>query len=317
MHLGKCLSAGVVFCALLSSCKGGDKAAESKVAVDTAQSDELAASEDALLGRRDALFNMRQSLEDKREALAARRAEIEAAGGDTSEIDEESRALEAEAKELNSKESELNKSSKELSAMRREFVAAIGGGGSAANQIAAREAGVAGRERQLARRENDVAAREAAVSKREEGLASKWKDSCSVGSTQTIIRTVDTKGSSYTKKDVEPLLARARKEMGKKGLLKSDLPEQAKGLEKEANEGMKDGDYGRARLAASQLLNTVKATKINKAFIAAKIARLNQRIGGKRLSKKSEGLFREATASYGDAKFSTANKKLNKIYASL
>lgn len=317
MHLGKCLSVGVVLCAALFACKGGDKSGEGKVAVDTAQSEELAASEDALLGRRDALFNMRQSLEDKREALAVRRAEIVEANGDTSEIDEESRALEAEAKDLNSKEGELLKNQRELANQRRELVAALGAGAGEEGQIAAREAGVAGRERQLARREGEIAAREAALSKREEGLASKWKDSCAGGATQTIIRTVDTKGSSYTKKDVEPLLAKARREMSKKGLLKSDLPEQAKGLEKEANQGMKDGDYGRARLAASQLLGTVKATRINKAFIAAKIARLNQRIGGKRLSKKSEGLFREATASYGDAKFSSANSKLNKIYSSL
>jgi hypothetical protein len=176
---------------------------------------------------------------------------------------------------------------------------------------------MAGRERQVAKRENEIAAREAALAKREEGLASKWKDGCALGAPTTIIRTVDTKGSSYTKKDVEPLLARARKEMGKKGLLKSDLPDQAKGLEKEANDGMREGDYGRARLAASQLVSTIKGIKIDKSFISAKINRLNQRIGGKSLSAKSASLFREATSSYGDAKFSSANSKLNKIYSSL
>ena len=33
--------------------------------------------------------------------------------------------------------------------------------------------------------------------------------------------------------------------------------------------------------------------------------------------RQCEGLFREATALYGDANFSKANSKLNQIYASL
>ena len=317
MLLRDCLWVGVVLCVGLSACKGEDKKSGETAGVDQGLSDELAASEDALLGKRDALFNMRQTISERRAALETERVEIRAAGGDTTEIDKKAQALAEEEKTLDTQESELISSSKKLANERRELLAAIGGGGGAANQIASREAGMAGRERTLARRENDMAAREAALAKREEGLASKWKDSCAGTVPTTIIRTVDTKGSSYTKKDVEPLLSKARREMSKKGLLKSDLPAQAKGLEKEANDGMKDGDYGRARLAAAQLLGTVKAIKINKAFIAAKIARLNQRIGGKSLSSKSETLFREATSSYGDAKFSSANGKLNKIYSSL
>ncbi len=282
-------------------------------------SSELTASEDALLGKRDALLNMRQSISDQRATLDAERDEIRKAGGDTTEIDKKVAALADEEKDLASQETELLQSSKDLANQRRELFASAAGGGGAEAQIASREAGIANREKQIARRENEVGAREAALAKREEGLADKWKDSCAVAApaTTTIIRTVDTKGSSYTKKDVEPLLKKARQEMGKKGLLKSDLPAQAKGLEKEANDGMRDGDYGRARLAASQLLRTVKGIRINKAFIAAKIARLNQRIGGKRLSAKNEGLFRGATSAYGDAKFSSANSKLNKISSGL
>lgn len=313
MALRKCLWVGVVCFVGLAACNGEDKA-EKGPAVDTEQ---LAASEDALLGKRDALFNMRQTLSEKRAALETERAQVREAGGDTSEIDKKAVALAEEERVVAGKQSDLIK---ELISEQSELRAAVvtgGGGGDKASQMASRETGMAGRERQIARRENEVATREAALAKREEGLASKWKDGCAVAAPTTIIRTVDTKGSSYTKKDVEPLLKRARLEMGKKGLLKSDLPDQAKGLEKEANDGMRDGDYGRARLAASQLLGTVKAIRINKAFIAAKIARLNQRIGGKSLSSKSEKLFREATSSYGDAKFSSANGKLNKIYSSL
>ena len=65
----------------------------------------------------------------------------------------------------------------------------------------------------------------------------------------TIIQTVDAKGSQYTKKDVEPLLSKARSEMAKKGLLRSDLPPAAQGLEKEATDAMKKLIQSKARVA--------------------------------------------------------------------
>ena len=312
--LGNCLGAAVLSCFILAGCKSDED--KSGSAADSEERAALEANEDALLGKRDELFNMRRSLQKKRADLLSQREEIRQASGDTSEIDKQFEQLAKQEKDIDNQDSELIRSFREFASQRREITAALSGGGPG-GQVAAREAGVAGRERQLAKRESQVAAREAAVSQREEGLASKWKETCSAGSVQTVIRTVDTKGSTYTKKDVEPLLAKARREMSKKGLLFSDLPEQAKGLEREANDGIKEGDYGRARLAASQLVNTVRAIKINKAFIAAKIARLNQRIGGKRLNKATEGLFREATAYYGDAKFGKANNKLNQISSSL
>jgi hypothetical protein len=301
--------------ATLVSCKGSDsKAAEPAVTVE--QTEEMNANEDALLGKRDALFNMRRDLESKREALVQERVRIREEGGDTSVIDQKARDLLSEEKALADREKSLNAAMQDFSQGRREILAAVSGAGAG---VSGREAGLAGREKDLARRERDLAAREASLARREEGLATKWKDECAAGgaTTQTIIRTVDAKGSNYTKKDVEPLLTKARREMGKKGLLASDLPQAARGLEAEASKGMKDGDYSRARLAASQLLSTVRGIKINKAFIAAKIQRLNARMRGKKLSSKAEGLFREATALYGDANFVKSNSKLNKIAASL
>ena len=308
---------GAVAIASLVGCDGDGS--KSEPAVTTEQSEEMNANEDALLGKRDALFNMRRDLQSKREALAKERVLIREQGGDTSAIDEQARALLNEEKELSTRENSLNQAMQDFSKGRREIIAAVAGAGGAAAGVSGREAGVASREKDLARRERDLAARESSLARREEGLATKWKEECAAGGgmTQTIIRTVDAKGSNYTQKDVEPLLSKARREMGKKGLLKSDLPQQAQGLEAEANTGMKNGDYGRARLAASQLLGTIRNIKINKSFIAAKIQRLNARMRGKTLSKKAEGLFREATALYGDAKFSASNSKLNKISGSL
>jgi outer membrane murein-binding lipoprotein Lpp len=317
MRIQLIVAAVVLGAAALFGCKGDDSKSEPIVSAE--QSEELNASEDALLGKRDALFNMRRDIQSKREALDKERVLIREQGGDTSEVDAKARALLDEEKALSTRENSLNRAMEDFSKGRREIIAAVSGAGGAAAGVSGREAGVASREKDLARRERDLAAREASLSRREEGLATKWKDECAAGGglTQTIIRTVDAKGSSYTQKDVEPLLSKARREMGKKGLLMSDLPQQARGLEAEANTGMKNGDFGRARLAASQLLGTVRNIKINKAFISAKIQRLNARMRGKTLSKKAEGLFREATSLYGDAKFSQSNSKLNKIAASL
>lgn len=313
-----CLVSGILFTSNLSACKGGDsqKAVAASSATQLEETEKITESEDALLSKRDALFNMRRDLQNKRVALVAERAQIQQSGGDTSSIDDKARALLSEEEELVDQEQELNQRMQEISSQRRQIMAALAAGGGA-DDIAGREAGIASREKTLARREKEIAGREATLAAREEGLASKWKDSCAVSAPQTIIRTVDVKGSSYTKKDVEPLLSKARREMSKKGLLASDLPEQARDLEAEANAGIKDGDFGRARLAASQLLQTVRATRIDKGFIASKIQRLNSRMRGNSLSKQTEVLFREATALYGDANFSKANSKLNQIYASL
>ncbi|MBL4634703.1 MAG: hypothetical protein JKY56_12590 [Kofleriaceae bacterium] len=310
-------STGAILSALLlSACSGGEsEGADNTEAIEKVE--EIADEEDALLGKRDALFTMRRDLQSKRTRLADKRTKVRASGGDTSQIDTQEQALRAEEAELSTKESELDKLLRVSMKERRQLIAAIGSGG-AANNITAREAGLASRERTLAKREKTIAEREAALARRESTLATKWKDDCALGGgATTIIRTVDASGTSYSKKDVEPLLSKARREMAKKGILASDLPAQARGLEKEANAAMKKGDYGRARLASSQLVKTVKAISVNRGFIAAKIQRLNGRMKGKSLSSRTEGLFRDATARYGDGKFSSANKKLNQIYSSL
>lgn len=309
MVLRNYLASGVLLITALGACKGNEpKVTETPVNAEEGKA--ISEAEDALLSKRDALFNMRRDITAKRVALAEKRSKVQAKGGDVSEIEAQDKALMTEESDLAFKERALSEDFLEVSNRRLQLAAG--------SNLAGRESALANRERAVARRENTIAEREAALASREEGLASKWKDSCVVGSTQTIVRTVDVKGSSYSQKDVEPLLTKARRAMSKKGLLASDLPEQARGLEREANKAMKDGDYGRARLAASQLFETVRATKIDKSFIGAKIQRLNQRMQGKKLSgtnrNRAEKLFREATSSYGDGKFKPANGKLNKIY---
>jgi hypothetical protein len=194
--------------------------------------------------------------------------------------------------------------------------------GNAQQLVAARETSVANREKALASREDRVAQREADLAGREKELAEREKNTCGAGGgTTTIIQQVDPKGAKYTKKDVEPLLKKAREAMSKKGILADDLPAQAAGLEKEATKAMADGDYGPARFAAQQLQATVEGMKIDRGFIGAKIGRLSKMMKGKTLDdakqKEVEDLFSDATSKYGDGDYAGANKKLNAIYRAI
>ena len=305
-----------IFAALLAlaaaSCKG-DEEGGGQVAV--AGQEKVSAAEDDLLKRRDTLLNTRLELRSKRAELAEKRKAIKAEGGDTSGIDEEAQKLLDEENDLVGQEQDLNSKLDALLSERRAMVSALSAGGGVG--VAGREAGVAAREKDLARREQRVAERESALSAREESLASKWKDACVSGGTTTIVQTLDVKGSKYTKKDVEPLLDKAHSEMRQKGILRSDLPDPARDLDNSATQSMAKGDYAQARFAASQLLATVRAMKIDKPFIAAKIGRLNATMKGKTISTSIEQLFRDATEEVADGKFVSANKKLNSIYSKI
>ena len=54
-------------------------------------------------------------------------------------------------------------------------------------------------------------------------------------------------------------MARARREMNKKGLVGSDLPAPVRDLESEATKAMAKADYGKAHFAANQLLANIRA----------------------------------------------------------
>jgi hypothetical protein len=179
---------------------------------------------------------------------------------------------------------------------------------------------MASREKTVASREAVIASRESALADRERRLALRERDTCSQSATPTtIIQTIDAKGSKYSKKDVEPVLRKARETMAKKGILAADLPSPAQELEREATQGMARGDYGAAYLAARTLSSSVDAMKIDRAFIAAKIGRLSARMKGVKLDaakqKPVDQLFADATSRYGDGDFAGANRKLNQIYA--
>lgn len=302
--------------ALLAGVGCKDDTASGKSTAGAAVDEKAAAEEDDLLKRRDALLATRLELRSKRAELAEKRQAVRAEGGDTSEIDRETQELLDQESGLVGQEQELNGKLDAILSDRRAMISALSAGGDVAG-APGREAAVAAREKDLSRREQRLAEREAALAGREESLATKWKDSCAVGTTTTIVQTVDAKGTKYSKSDVAPLLSKARAEMDSKGVRKTDLPEQVRDNETEATKAMEKGDYGTAHFAAAQLLNTVKALKIDKPFIAAKIGRLNEAMKGKKLTASAEQLFRAATEDVADGKFKEANRKLNKIYSEI
>ena len=303
----------------LAGCKDNEgSSAEASSAAET--SGQLTDEEEELLRRRDALLNSRRALQEKRTALAAERQRLMEDGADTTEVDKLVDKLAREERELGDAESQFDQDLEELFSQQRSLMTALSSAGDDASKIAAREAGMAGREKSLASRERRLADRESAVAERERALAVRERETCAKAPA-TIIQTGGAPGTRYKKKDVEPLLRTARRNMSKRGILGSDLPAAAQGLESEATKAMADGDYGTARFAAAQLVASVNSVRIDKGFIQAKIARLNQRMEGQKIGestrKEVDELFRKATADYGDGKFAQANRNLNRIYTIL
>jgi len=111
-----------------------------------------------------------------------------------------------------------------------------------------------------------VADRERSLAARERELAQREKETCGGGAPMIIQQVAAPKGGNYTRKDIEPMIGRAKTAMQKKGILGSDLGP-ASGLEAESTKAMADGDWGKAYLAAAQLAATVDAIKIDRGFI--------------------------------------------------
>jgi DNA repair exonuclease SbcCD ATPase subunit len=303
--------------AAAAGCK--DKAEGSKATEAVASAGDLEAKESEILQRRDSLLKSRKDLRDKQAQLEAQRAEVAATGGDTSEIDKQKTEVEQQLSGLDQEESQINTAVSDLMAEQRAVTQALAAGGG----VTAREAAVAEREKALRDREAKVAARETEVNTRERDALKFQMEKClnAAPAPTTIIQTIDAKGSQYTKKDVEPLLSKARSDMAKKGLLHSDLPPAAQGLEKDATEAMKKGDYAKARYDAAQLVATVRTTDVNKALVAAKAGRLSALVKAKKLppdrQQEAEKLYSDATSNLLDGKFAESNRKLNRIYSML
>jgi hypothetical protein len=182
--------------------------------------------------------------------------------------------------------------------------------GSGDNALAYREASLSEREKILSEREALLARREREHADRVASWADRWERECSAANTPTIIQqTVAGGATKYSKSDVEPLLSQARQVMSKRGLLAADLPGQAQGLEKDATKAMSKGDYGSARFAASQLLGTVKAVKVDRDFLRSKWSRLHAAMQNQKLSPEPEQLLLQAGKLMTDGSYDNANRQ--------
>jgi hypothetical protein len=287
----------------VTGCKDkGDKAATVDPAAAKAQAD--------LVARRDALLKARQKLQGDRDSIDAEITKVAAAGGDTSELTKKRQDL----------DSQIEGQSSQLIDTLSSKLDSIAATGDAAAQLTAREAAMARREAAVAEREAKLLDQVRGFGDTEVKAAQMWKESCaSAGTSTTIVQQVTApKGSNYTRKDIEPLLSRARATMQKKGLLNSDLGSQG-ALEAEATKGMTDGDWGRAYLAASQLAATVDAIKIDRGFITAKANRLQSRVNSSKPDEAAQKQLQDGIADvmqkYGDGDFASANRKLNQLWS--
>ena len=260
-----------------------------------------------LVARRDALLAEQEKLKGESSKLATEIEKVKASGGETTELEKKKAELDTQIK---GQESELNTTSEKLTT--------IAGKLDAATAIASREASMGSREKTVAGREAQLAERERTLAGREATLAQREKETCGASQPMIIQQVAPPKGGNYTRKEVEPLLNRGKAGMAKKGLVSSDLGAQA-GLEGEATRAMGESDWSKAFFAASQLVATVDAIKVDRPFISAKYARLNNRVVSAKVDEGTqqqltEGM-KEVLQKYGDGDFGAANRRINQLWA--
>jgi DNA repair exonuclease SbcCD ATPase subunit len=262
-----------------------------------------------LLRRRDALLAQRDKLEGERQKVVEQIQQVAATGGDTQALAKQRDALTAQ---IDGQSAELGQMSDKISNLSSKLDSAAA--------IAAREDKMAQREARVGSREAQIGDRERAIAQREEKLAQREKDTCSA--TPLIIQQAPPKADGkYSKADVQPLLARARATMAKKGILVADLPGPAQDLEGESTKAMADGDWGKAYFAASQLVATVEAAKVDRAFIQAKTSRLSGQVKASKVDETTNqqlaGVLSDVMLKYADGNFAAANQRLNQLAALL
>lgn len=284
----------------------------------------LAEQENRLLTRRGNLQRERSGLRDKRAELRTKKLALDEKDTQArQELDQEDSKLANAEASLVQQELNLNKKLQSLLDEKTGLVDKLGGPGGGQNLLVARrEYSIALRERDVARRENELAKREKALAGREESFAERQAKGCGrsvvIASAPPLVSGGNSGGGgSYSRKDVESAFKAALTAMQTKGILTADLPAGTDRLVTEARHSVSSKDYTRGKYAADQLLATVRAMKIDRGFIGAKISRLSAAIRSNppREKNKVNTLFQQATEAYGDGRFGEANKLLNRIYA--
>jgi hypothetical protein len=298
--------AGLCLCIVVfaSACKNkGDTEAAPDPAAIKAQQD--------LVARRDALLAQRDKLQGESTKLQEEIVKVAASGGDITELEKKKKDIDSQ---LESQNTNLDSTSSELDKISSKLDAAGG--------VAAREARVAEREARVAEREKAAMSKMQQLMELESKNAEKWKEGCAVGGgTTTVIQQIaPPKSGNYNRKEVDSLMGKAKKEMGKKGLLNSDLGAQA-ALEGEITKALQESDWTRGYILASQLVQTIDGITVNRNFIKAKYDRLQSRVKQAKpeasVNAQLEAGMGEVMQKYGDGDFSAANRKINQLYGLL
>jgi hypothetical protein len=250
---------------LVFGCKNKDDA-------DAAPDPAAVKAQQDLIARRDALLAMRTKLQGEKDSVEAQIKDAESKGGDTADLVKKKADLESQ---IESSTSDLiSIASSKLDASRQTLDKSA--------SLAAREAEMSTRERLVAEREARIADREKGLIQRDAELAARWKDTCTGGGTTIIQQAPIPKGGNLSKKEVSDLISRGKAGMNKKGLVGSDLPGYAQGLEADALKALNaDNDTYKASIAATGFVQAVDQVVVNKKFISDKMNRLNAAIKAK------------------------------------
>jgi len=294
----------VLLCLALgtSSCKS--KASDAEAAPDPA----AVKAQQELVARRDALLAQKQKLESESTKLDNEIKQAKADGKPVEDLQKKKAEIDTQ---IAQQDTSLNNTSSELSALSSKLDAAGG--------VAAREAAVAKREAEVAIREKEAFQKMKDVLAAEGASAERWKESCNTGggSPMIIQQVAPPKSGNYSRKEVDALVGRAKSAMAKKGLMTADLGPQAN-LESEVTKALGESDWTRGFILASQLVQTIDAIQVNRAFIGSKVQRLQNRVKSASVDEATqtqltEGL-KDVLQKYGDQDFAAANKKINQLW---
>lgn len=295
--------------------------------------EKLKANANDLLKRRGKLQTSREQIVAARKALEVKRAKL--AKDDIeghAKLAKEEIVLKKKETDLRKAETQVN--DKLMGALRRQeqFYArataalqakATGGGGDTTANVRGREHAVALREKAVARREKAVALREKALNDQYRKIVDYKSKKCAVSTTMVTTIAAPSMPSSgggrnYSRADAKAAYAKAMATMSGKGIRVSDLPSGFSKLIRNIKKYIRKKEYARAKIGADQLRATLRSIKINRGFVGGKMGRLAAYIRRKKLSnskrEKVNKLFVQVTTSYNDGRFSSANRKINKIY---
>ncbi len=296
----------LVLCVVLGAtgCKG--KGSEGEAAPDPA----AVKAQQELVARRDALLAQKQKLQDESTKIGDEIKKAQEPGGDAKALaDLQKKKAEIDS-QIEQQDKTLDNTSSELTALSSKLDK-VGG-------LAQREASVAQREAAVAIREREALTKMKEVLAAEGASADRWKEGCNAGGSPMIIQQVaPPKNGNYSRKEVDALVSRAKSAMAKKGLMGADLGAQAN-LESEVTKALGESDWTRGFILATQLVATIDAIQVNRAFIGAKVQRLQNRVKSASVDEPTqaqltEGL-KDVLQKYGDQDFAAANKKINQLW---